>query len=255
MKIFRYMLAAAAALAVAACSEDDYKVYDVSQKDNVFFDYKNSQNVADSVISYNFGYEIAQEHEVDIPVTLMGIPKDYDRQIDIQAVADSTDMVEGKHYRIVRSVLRAGAIGDTVKIKLLRDDPKLQQQAFKLRIAIRPNEELRATGQTTFTVTYSDIRRTERPKWWPSYSGSGLPPYSFENAQYFFKYFYDLAPKANKEIFDEIIDSYGDYFVKFDKDYGGPITNYDAFINKYVLIPMYNDLKDQIEWPDVPVLH
>lgn len=246
----RYAVLAAAALLVASCAEDDYKVYDKNQKDSVFFNYLNSRETQDSVITYNFGYDIAHEHVVDIPVSLMGMPSEHARVIDIQPVADSTDMVEGTHYEIVRNEIEAGAVSDTVKIKLLRDnDPELQNRMFKLRIAIQTGNELRPTGQSTFTIKYSDIRATQRPKWWVNYTGSPLPAYTFENAQLFFKYFYDLAPKANKEIFDEIIDAYGDYFTKFDKDYGGPISMYDAFFIKYVLIPMYEDTKDQIEWP------
>ena len=69
----------------------------------------------------------------------------------------------------------------------------------------------------------------------------------------FFKYFYELAPKANKAVFDEMITAYGDYFIKAkDMEQGGPMAFYDAFLAKYVLIPMYNDTKDVMEWQDVP---
>ena len=78
-----------------------------------------------------------------------------------------------------------------------------------------------------------------------------MPVYSFENAQLFFKYFYELMPKANKAVYDEMIAAYGDYFVKA-KSSQGPLAMYDAVLYKYVLIPMYNDTRDEIEWQGVP---
>lgn len=241
---------AVALFAVTACGEDDYKMYDATQTDNIFFDYKNDRNVNDSVIAYNFGYDIAQEHVVNIPVTLMGMPSDTDRDIDVKAVADSTEMVEGRHYVVESAVLRAGRVNDTVKVRLLRpDDPVLQERQMRLYLQISANGELRPTGQSTFTILGSDIRPDVRPAWWATYNP--LPVYTFENAQLFFKYFYDLAPKANKDVYDEIIERYGDYFVKAGS-MQGPMAMYDAFLCKYVLIPMYNDTKDDIEWQSVP---
>lgn len=253
MKNLKMILPAVAVLAVAACGEDDYKMYDATQTDNIFFNYLNDKNVNDSVIAYNFGYDIAREHTVDIPISLMGMPSETDRMVDVEAVADSTDMVEGVHYVVERAVLRAGHVNDTVKVKLLRpDDADFQNRQLRLYLRIKANNDLRPTGQSTFSVLGSDIRPTVRPEWWATYNP--LPVYTFENAQLFFKYFYDLAPKANKDVFDEIIERYGDYFVKAGS-MQGPMAMYDSFIAKYVLIPMYNDTKDEIEWQSVPVVN
>lgn len=247
------MTLCAAALLVAGCSEEDYLLYDTTQTDSVFFNYVNSKNENDSIISYNFGYDIAQEHEIRIPVTLMGVPKDKTRQIKLQAVADSTDMVEGVNYTIGRSEIGANATNDTVVVTLLRNnDTEIQAKEKTLRLEIVASVDLNPTGQKTFTITYSDIRPTTRPSWWPTYAG--LPVYSFENAQLFFKYFYELMPKANKEVYDEIISAYGDYFVDA-VQLKGPFAMYDAVLYKYVCLPMYNDTKDTIEWQTVPTVN
>lgn len=249
MKNWKNILVLGAAIvAFSACSEDDYKVYDVNQKDNIFFDYKNEKKVNDSIINYNFGFDIAQEHIVNIPVTLMGMPSDKDRTISLKAVADSTEMVEGTHYVIDRAVLRAGKVNDTIRVKLLRpEDEKFRAQALRLYLEIGTSDDLRPTGQKTFTINGSDIRVASRPAWWYDYER--LPDYTFENAQLFFKYFYEKAPVANKDVFDEIITRYGDYFANA-KSTQGPFAMYWNFIAKYVLIPMYNDTKDNpnIQW-------
>lgn len=246
-----YMMAMAAmALLITSC-EDDYKVYDTTQTDSVFFSYVDaSTKKASSEIDYTFGFDIAQEHEIKIPVNLMGVPKDHARKIDLQVVADKTDMVEGINYTIERSEVDANKVLDTVVVKVLRDkDAEIQTKQKQLTLEIVDNGELRPTGQNTFTIKYSDIRPTDRPSWWSTWAP--MPVYSFENAQLFFKYFYELMPKANKTIFNEMIAAYGDYFVKA-KSLQGPLAMYDAVLYKYVLIPMYNDTKDEIEWQGVP---
>lgn len=161
-KIFALALVAVAMTAVSC--EEDYKLYDTNQVDAVSFNYYNSRNVADSVITYNFGYDIAEQHEIDIPVTLMGLPKSEARSIDLKVVADSTDMVEGVNYTVARAEIGANAVRDTVKIMLLRGkDEEIQTKQKQLRIEIGVNDQLRPTGFKTFTVKYSDFRITKTP--------------------------------------------------------------------------------------------
>lgn len=250
----KYILSLLAALTMlASCTEEDYMLYDTTQTDSVFFDYLNSKKETDSIISYNFGYDIAQTHEIRIPVTLMGVPKEHVRHIELRAVADSTDMVEGINYTIERNEIAAMATQDTVVIKLLRDkDDEIQTREKRLLLEIVASDDLNPTGQKTFTIKYSDIRPTDRPEWWYTYAG--LPVYSFENAQLFFQYFYELMPKANKGVYDELISTYGDYFVDA-VSLQGPFAMYDAVLYKYVCIPMYNDTKDTIEWQKEPTVN
>jgi len=251
MKKKIYMFAMVAMSMLAISCEEDYKLYDTTQTDSVFFNYVDSKdNKVKSEIDYSFGYDIAQAHAVKIPVNLMGVPKENARSIKLQVVEDKTDMVEGVNYTIERAEVAANEVLDTIIVNVLRDkDPEIQTKQKQLTLEIVDNGELRPTGQNTFTIKYSDIRPTERPEWWSTWSS--MPVYSFENAQLFFKYFYELMPKANKEIYNEMIAAYGDYFVKA-KSRQGPLAMYDAVLYKYVLIPMYNDTKDEIEWQGVP---
>lgn len=232
----------------ASCTDENYKVYDTTQKDAVFFEYRNAKNQIDSVINYTFGYDIANVHTIEIPVHLMGMPTDRTRQIKVETLEGST-MVEGKHYTVAKSELKGGAINDTVKIDLLRDkDPELLQKSFSLRITIGENDDLRNVGSNVITINYDDIRPSKRPEWWGAWDA--LPEWSFENTQLFFDYFYRLAPKANKEVFDEIIKAYGDYFVKGQAK-KGPITMYGAFIRNYVCIPLADE-HPEIQWQSDP---
>ncbi len=252
MKRYKIWVWAVMLAGLAACTDEDYKLYDTAQKDSVFFEYMDDNEEEATAVEYVFNYDIATEHTIEIPVKLMGMPADHDRQILLVPVKASTDMVEGVHYTIDKAVIPAGKVESTVRVHLLREnDPKLQEQAFTLTLEIVENEDLRAVGQKLFAITYSDIRPTVRPDWWPTYSA--LPVYSYEAAQQFFKYFYELAPVANKNVYDEMILAYGDYFVKAVSS-RGPFAMYTNFLVKYVQIPMYNDLKDVFEWQDVPSL-
>lgn len=247
-KITFSMLLMAVAL-LTSCSEQEYKLYDTKQTDAVFFDYKNANGDAADSVNYAFNYDIANTHTLELPVTLMGMPADHDRQITIKPVADSTDMVENVNYTIEGAILPANSVKGTIKVNLLRDkDAEIKTKAKRLVLRIEDGNDLRCVGKNIFRIIYSDIRPTKRPSWWTT--TSDLPTYSFEAAQIFFKYFYERAPKANADIYNEIISRYGHYFVKA-RQSQGPMSMYDAFLKMYVLIPMYKDHPD-LQWQDIP---
>ncbi len=253
MKIKNIIILTALAAILYACTEEDYKLYDPNQKDSVFFEYRNNNNEVDSTVLFVFNYDINTEHVIELPVTLMGMPANHDRVISITPVKEVTDMNENTNYVIENAVLPANEVQTIVKVRLLRNnDPRLLTDTLHLRLEITENDDLRPAGLRTFSIAYSDVRPKTRPSWWTTYSA--LPVYSFENAQLFFKYFYDLAPVANRDVFDEMIKRYGDYFVKATNSQG-PLAMYDTFLYKYVIMKMYDDYKDILEWQDKPVIN
>lgn len=239
-----------AVVSLLACTNEDYLVYDTGQKDSVFFEYKKENGDAADSVRYDFNYDIATEHVISIPVTLMGMPSNCDRKVKLVPVDSVTDMKPKVHYYITGDTLKAGKIGCTVQVHLLRgNDPELLQRPFRLQLEICENEDLRSVGAHLFTIVYSDIHPTERPEWWYTYEA--MPVYTFENAQLFFQYFYAKAPQANQDVYNEMIDAYGHYFVKA-VELRGPLAMYTNFLRKWVLMPMYQETKDKIEWQAVP---
>lgn len=250
--IYNIFIGASLILSATACSEEDYKLYDTTQKDSVFFEYRNDDDELDDEVSYNFGYDISTVRVIDIPVTLMGVPKDYDRTIDIVPVADKTSMVEGVNYTITGNVIPANEVSGTVQVNLLRDnDPDILTQAKTVVLTIAENEDLKSVGENSMTITYSDIRPDDNvtPSWWTRWSP--LPVYSFRNAQYFFDYFHREGPKANIDTYNEMINRYGKYFEKA-TNMMGPFAMYEVFLQHYVLIPLYND-HPEIGWQSSPL--
>lgn len=251
-KIYKYMSCCVLLMCFSGCTNEDYLLYDTGQKDSVFFNYLDDKEEVATSIDYTFNYDIAESHTIEIPVQLMGMPTESDRQITLIPVKEETDMIEGVHYKIEPAVLSANAVSTVVKVELLRGkDPALLERSFKLTLELMEGDDLRSVGQNKFTITYSDIRPQIRPEWWYTYVA--LPVYSYESAQMFFKYFYDKAPKANMDVFNEMVERYGDYFVKAVQSQG-PFAMYDKFLIKYVLMPMYEDHKDTFEWKIVPRL-
>jgi hypothetical protein len=239
----------AAAVMFTACAEEDYKLYDTSQIDAVFFQYKDAKGDAADTVNYVFNYNIADSYSIELPVVLMGMPADHDRKIDIRAVADSSDMELGVHYTIENAVLPANAVSTVVTVKLLRgNDPEIRTRAKHVLLHIEDGEDLRSVGKSMFRITYSDIRPTIRPDWWST--TATMPTYSFENAQLFFEYFYKYAPQANLDIFNEMNERYGNYFVNAVR-MRGPLVMYGDFLKMYVLLPLYHDHPD-IGWQSVP---
>ncbi|MCI6618773.1 MAG: DUF4843 domain-containing protein [Prevotella sp.] len=249
MKTIRTTMLLALFAMMAACTEDDYKLYDTTQTDAVSFDYTNLNGDPVDSLAYVFNYDIADTHVVALPVTLMGMPLDHDRKITVRAVADSSDMKEGVNYTIDEAVLPARAVKATIKVNLLRDkDPDIRTMAKHLVLHIENGDELWGVGRRSFRISYSDIRPTKRPSWWSTWDP--MPVYSFESAQLFFQYFYAKAPQANPDIFNEMVARYGDYFVKA-TSMQGPSAMYGDFLKMYVLIPMYKDHPD-LEWQSIP---
>ncbi len=237
--------------ALSSCTEEDYKVYDTSQKDSVFFEYRDDANKLIEAIEYNFNYDIADSHTIEIPVSLMGMPKDYDRTYNIVVIDDETDMVEDVNYVISDNVIKARAVNGVVKVNLLRNlDPELLTTSKTLTLSISENDQLKSVGENKFAITYSDIRPEVRPVWWTPYAT--MPVYSYENAQLFFDYFYRLVPVANQAIYNEIINTYGDYFVKHKTGMVSPLVYYERFLRQYVMIPLYNE-HPEIDWQASPL--
>ena len=239
MKILRNIPALLLVAAMAcACSENEYKVYDTTQKDSVFYDYYNSKNQPDSVFDYAFAFNIADHYTVTIPVSVMGSIKDYDRTVDVRIDPDSSTMAEGTNFRVAEAKVPAGSSEGVVKIDLLRGkDPRILQGEVKGRFIIGENDDLRSVKGSAFTITYSDVL-PERPIWLLTYGT--WPVYSYENYQLWFDYFHRLGPEADVDVYNEIVTTYGSYFENA-TNIQGPLTMYEMFLRNYVSIPLHRD--------------
>ena len=223
-------------IAGTACTNEDYQLYDTTQKDSAFIEYINEKDEVATSVTYSFGFDIATEYVVELPVKLMGMTSDKARAFTLEP-AEGTTMQEGVHYTIDKEAMSIPANGvDTkVKITLLRNnDPELQQKEFTLNLILKESDDLAVVGQNQFSITYSDIHPEYAPSWWVSWA---MPPYRYDVAQKFFELFYAMED-VNPAVIDEMVTRYGDYFVNA-TSMQGPLVMYSSFMNKYVLIPLY----------------
>ena len=63
-------------IAGTACTNEDYQLYDTTQKDSAFIEYINDKDEIATSVSYSFGFDIATEYVVELPVKLMGMTSD-----------------------------------------------------------------------------------------------------------------------------------------------------------------------------------
>lgn len=233
------LLPAAALLALAACEDTDYQLYDTGQKDSAYIEYIDDNDQEATSVNYAFGFDTRTTYTVELPVKLMGMTSDADRSFTLE-VAEGTTMQEGVHYEIDHEAMciPAGAVENTVAITLLREnDPKLLEQEFTLNLKLVPSDDLDVVGTNTFSVTYSDIHPTVAPAWWTGYPFT-LCAYRYETVQKFFEYFYAME-EVNPAVVHEMTDRYGDYFVNA-TSMQGPLAMYTGFLNKYVLSPLWD---------------
>lgn len=223
-------------LGLAACEDTDYQLYDTTQKDATFIQYIDENDEIVTSLSYSFGFDIATEYSIDVPVRLMGMTSDKDRTFSLEAAEGST-MKEGVHYRIDHDAMYipANQVENKVRVTLLRDnDPLLQEKEFVLKLKLKESVDLGVVGQDTFKIVFSDIRPENAPSWWVSW---GMPTYRFDVAQKFFELFYAME-EVNPAVVHEMTDRYGDYFVNA-TSMQGPIIMYSSFLNKFVLLPLW----------------
>lgn len=236
MKGLYIYLLAALVCSLSACENTDYPLYDTTQKDAAFIDYIDDNDQLATSVAYSFGFDIATEHVIELPVKLMGMTSDKDRPFTLEP-AEGTTMQEGVHYNIDREAMfiPAGQVASTVRITLLRgNDPLLQEQEFSLNLELRESDALAVVGQNHFSITFSDIRPEFAPSWWVPWS---MPAYRFDVAQKFFEYFYAME-EVNPAVVHEMTERYGDYFVNA-TSMMGPLSMYSGFMNKFVLVPLY----------------
>ena len=145
-------------LCCAACDKEDYPLYDVNQKDMIFIEYRNSANELTDTLDYEFGFDIARDHVVKIPVKVMGLPADKERTFEVIPVSGTTDMVEGVHYTIEPTVIKANMVDGEIVVHLLRDhDVAIQTKQFTLNLQLKENDMFYPQGQSNFRLRYSDI--------------------------------------------------------------------------------------------------
>ncbi len=121
----------AAAIALAGCKESEIKLYAVEDCAVIF---------ASTTNAFSLKGMTEDTRELAIPVKLLGIPVDYDRDIALN-LNDST-AVQGRDFVVLSGVIPAGAVSGTIVIRVNKLTDGVEERA--VRMIIIPNEFFRA---------------------------------------------------------------------------------------------------------------
>ena len=146
MKRLMIFLGVIASLLIA-CENEDYPVYNVSQKDGVFLAYDES---TDSVF-YNFGFDSKTVYGVTIK--LLGMPRDYDRTVKLKVNSGkyaSEEFIAAKeaYYDLpAEFTFPADSVQATIPVKLIRD-AELENTRTILTFELEDSDDLLVRGHS-----------------------------------------------------------------------------------------------------------
>ena len=112
------LFAMALVLAFSACSKEEVPLYDTENANFIQFVNPNTDTLE---LSFMFYPTVASGAAYDyaIPVQILGLAKDKDREYKVVVVDSLTTATEGKHFVMPeKTIFRAGLYQDTLFIKL-----------------------------------------------------------------------------------------------------------------------------------------
>jgi hypothetical protein len=190
---------------LSSCLNEDYLQYDTSQKDGVYLDY----TAATDSVFYNFGFESIQEYTINVKCNLMGVPKPYDRNINIKmensryAGTDFTAAKESFYTVPTVVVLPKDSVSVYIPV-ILKRDIELETVRAIITLQLDKSDDFDVRGHSEFTVTFDDKIPTT-PLWWQTFNYGAFTKFK---GQLFFQYFWEMEAE-NKGTFDIIIARWG----------------------------------------------
>ena len=162
------LFAMALVLAFSACSKEEVPLYDTENANFIQFVTPNTDT---SELSFMFYPTVASGAAYDyaIPVQILGLAKDKDREYKVVVVDSLTTATEGKHFVMPeKTIFRAGLYQDTLFIKLYRTEDLLSTKV-RLGVRIEYSNDFFVGEQTYLEkiLIFSDM--LARPAWWTPY--------------------------------------------------------------------------------------
>ncbi|MDR0766324.1 MAG: DUF4843 domain-containing protein [Odoribacteraceae bacterium] len=164
---------------VAACSEAEREMFHAP--DAIYFRMPQGDTtliIREDTIIYSFAFdpETITRREIYIPVELVGLAADRDREYLVE-ITNIDETREGVHYDALhaKQVFPAGKMRDSLRVTFLRT-ADMQQKAKKINITIRSGGDF-AEGvveRLFVSIEVSDI--LVKPAWWDNW-GEYFGPY------------------------------------------------------------------------------
>lgn len=267
---------ALAALTLASCKET-WLMYDLGQKDKLYFMEKNQ------IHTYSFTFMDTDEIDISTNVNVMGDISENDRTFKVEQVpveqGDSllgyplVTGVEGEDYELGNLVIPAGKTSGTLDIKLKRTAKMLDSCYVRIALRLCQDDEFDvATVDSTANdaivspVFYCYVNDGEPscPSWWyNAKAGKGWNMYWGNFTPMKFRKMLALlhdTKETSPKFYEYCVESFGEYLdAEPDKDKNNNMNNfwiscsYQTAWTKYVRIPLYDYFVEYYkEHPDDP---
>lgn len=174
MKTKFILLIPVAALLFFACSKD-IEIFD----DNESYIYFNMPAVLDEryhptnqridSLFYSFALDdyTIQDMIIKVPINIIGVAADHDRQYKIEIVADETTATDADWDKssVATTVIKKGELRDSLYVRIFRSEAT-ETQFRQIVLRIVPNEEFKAgfSNQLKMKVSFTSILTP--PDWW-----------------------------------------------------------------------------------------
>ena len=152
---------------ITGCKKSELTQFDQPDMVYIYKDYFATNNDS-SIYSFAIRPATLLQDTIKVPMRIMGEARNKDRAVNVMVVKDSTTAVEGKHYKIVPPVIKAGQYKGEINIVLFKT-PDLANAGVRLDIAIGESADFkpglpstapvnpRAGGSLKYFVKFNDI--------------------------------------------------------------------------------------------------
>lgn len=152
-----------AALIFCSCSDKDL-LYD-SNDTLISF-------VSSDSIDYSFSFEPVDytEHEIKIPIEIVGVPVNYDREYNVVVDDDASTALESE-YEIINEnfVIAANKMSDTLVIKLIKSD-RINNETVKVKLDLLSTSDFGTPPVEKTSMVVNFTNKLNKPSWWDSWA-------------------------------------------------------------------------------------
>ena len=275
--ILKVLAVSAAAVSMLASCKETWLMYDLSQKDKVYFLEK------EQIHTYSFALLDADEIDISTNVRIMGDISDQDRTYSVEpaAVAEGDSLlglplvsaVEGEDYELGDLVIPAGKTSGVLAIKLKRTAKMLDSCYVRVAVRLKADDNFdvlaadsTARDSIVSPVFYCYVNDGEPacPSWWfNSKAGKGWNMYWGNFTPMKFRKMLSLlhaTKETSPKFYEYCVNAFGENLdAEPDKDRNNNMNNfwiscsYQTSWTKYVRIPLYDYFVEYYkEHPDDP---
>lgn len=187
MKRIEYILIGLMCLGLLAACNASKLMYDTSQKDRLYFTMPETPRVV------SFALITDKQIAYNLPVNMLGMPKEFDRDFEIEFIKDVQDSilidnnkvetvpaVEGEDFSIGRLMIPAGKVEGVLNLTLNRTE-KMKTSYASIHFRMKENEEFRPMDTDSTDIKhiitpefrlFVNAGEPACPRWWDASTSS-----------------------------------------------------------------------------------